>query len=163
VTVVISFTSWFIAVSGSWTHVLATPVAPCTQSSIHFSFSSLLNKSISSLFTTSSFFLDVKLRNAPNGRTQSTSKPLVMSFASSCWGVAFLVDLPYWPSGSYKKFSLGPLTIVLCVDLVVRQDVGCYQIWTTWRQAESWMARFVCLINSNKPTTGFWPSFELEL
>jgi len=64
------------------------------------------------------------------------------------------VDLPYLPTGSGQKFFLGELTIVSCVDLVGR-DVGCCKIWTTWMQAESFMSRFVRLINSNKAKSDF--------
>jgi len=52
-------------------------------------------------------------------------------------------------------FILGALTIVSCVDLVVGRDVGYCKIWTTWRQAESFMSRFVCLINSKKAKSAF--------
>jgi len=106
--------------------------------------------------------LDRKLRNAPNARTQSATKPLLPSFAWWRRRVECFVDLPYLPAGSAEKFFLGALTIVSCVDLVVGRDVGCCKIWTTWRQAESFMSRFVCLINSNKAKSACWPSFQLE-
>jgi hypothetical protein len=76
--------------------------------------------------------------------------------------VECFVDLPYLPARSGEKFFLGALTIVSCVDLVVGRDVGCCKIWTTWKQAESFMSRFVCLMNSNKAKSAFWPSFQLE-
>ena len=66
----------------------------------------------------------------------------------------FFVDLPYLPAGSGEKFFLGALTIVSCVDLVGR-DVGCCKIWTTWRQAASFMSRLVGLVNSNKAKSAF--------
>jgi len=69
--------------------------------------------------------------------------------------VECFVDLPYLPAGSGEKFFLGALTIVSCVDLVVGHDVGCCKIWTTGRQAESFMSRFVRLINSNKAKSAF--------
>ena len=55
----------------------------------------------------------------------------------------------------FNSFFLGALTIVLCVDLVVGRDVGCCKIWTTWRQPESFMSRFVHLINSKKENLRF--------
>jgi len=39
--------------------------------------------------------------------------------------------------------------MVSCVDLVVGRDIGCCKIWTTWRQVECFMSRFICLIKSN--------------
>jgi len=65
-----------------------------------------------------------------------------------------------WCSG--EKFFFGALTIVFCVDFVDGQDVGCCKIWTTWRQAVSFMARLVCLINLNKVKSAFWPSLNWE-
>jgi hypothetical protein len=58
-------------------------------------------------------------------------------------------------TGSGVKFFFRALTIVSFVDLVVGQDVGCWKIWTTWRQAEPFMSRFVRLINSNKAKSAF--------
>jgi hypothetical protein len=65
------------------------------------------------------------------------------------------VDLPYLLTGSGEKFFLGALTIVSGVDLVVGRDVGCCKIWTTWRKAESFMSRFIHLINLNKAKSAF--------
>jgi hypothetical protein len=59
------------------------------------------------------------------------------------------------PSGSGEKFFFRELTIVSCVDLGVGRDVGCCKLWTTWRQAESFMSRFVRLISSNKAIFAF--------
>jgi len=53
------------------------------------------------------------------------------------------VDLPYLPAVSGERFFFGGLTIVSSVDLVVRRDVGYCKIWTTWRQAASFMSRLV--------------------
>jgi hypothetical protein len=122
----------------------------------------LLKKCVSCLFSAASFFLDRRLRNAPNARTISATKPLLPSFAWWRRRVDCFVDLPYLPAGSGEKFFLGALTIVSCVDLVVGRDVGWCKIWTTWRKAESFMSRFIRLINSNKPKSAFWLSFQLE-
>jgi len=56
--------------------------------------------------------------------------------------------------GSGEKFFFSALTIVSCVDLVVGRDVGCCKIWTSWRQSESCMSRFICLINLNEAKSG---------
>ena len=50
---------------------------------------------------------------------------------------------------------MGALTIESCVDFVVGRDVECCKIWTTWRQAGSFMSRFVGLINLNKAKSAF--------
>ena len=133
--------SCIIAVSPSWTHFLATVVSLSTWCSIHFSFSSLLEKCVSSRLSTESLFLDRKLRNALNARTLSTSKPLLSLMAWWLRRVAFFVDLPYYSARRGKWSFFGALTIVSCVDLVVGWDVECCKIWTTWRQAESFMPR----------------------
>jgi len=74
--------SCIITVSVSWTRFRATAVSLSTQSSIHFSLSSLLKKFISCLFSTASFVLDRKLRNPPNARILSATMPLLPSFVS---------------------------------------------------------------------------------
>ena len=59
------------------------------------------------------------------------------------------VDLPYLPAGRGKRFFFGRLTIVFSVDFVDGQDVGWCKIWTTSRQAASFMSRLVLLIDLN--------------
>ena len=66
-----------------------------------------------------------------------------------------LVDMLYLPGGSGEMFFLGAFTIVVCVDFVFGQDVGCCKVWTLWRQAASFMSRLVCLINLNKQNQHF--------
>jgi len=60
--------------------------------------------------------------------------------------VDIFVDLPCLPAGSGEDFFVTALTIVSRVDLVV-EDVGCCKIWSTWRQANSFMSRCERLIN----------------
>jgi len=60
------------------------------------------------------------------------------------------IDLPYLPTGSGEKFFFEALTIVVCVDFVVVQDVGCCKIWTIWKQAASFMSRLARLLILNK-------------
>ena len=67
-----------------------------------------------------------------------------------CW-----VDLPYLRTGHSERIIVGELTIVSCVDLVVGRGIGCCNIWTTWRQAASFMSRLVGLINLNKAKSAF--------
>jgi len=69
--------------------------------------------------------------------------------------VDIFVDVPYLPAGSIEKFFFRALTIVSGIDLVVGQDVECCKIWTTLRQAQSFMSRFVHLINSNRAKSVF--------
>jgi len=64
--------------------------------------------------------------------------------------VEHLVDLLYMPASSGEKFFLGAFTIVVWVDSVVGQDIGCCNTWTIWRQAVSFMSRLVCLTNLTK-------------
>jgi hypothetical protein len=121
----------------------------------------LLKKCVSCHFSAAGFFLDSKLRKAANAQICSASKPLLLSFAWWHRCVAFFGGLPYLPDGSGEKICFGALTIVLSVAFVVR-DVWCRKIWTKYRQAESFMSRFVRLINSNIPKSAFWPSFQQE-
>ena len=66
-----------------------------------------------------------------------------------------VVNLLYLPAGSGKWFFFGTLTIVFCVEFVDGGDVGCCMIWTTWRQAASFMSRLVLLIDLNKAKSEF--------
>jgi len=154
--------SCMIIVSVSWTRFLGTAVALSTLSSIHLSFSSLLNKCVSCLFTAENFFLDRLLRNTPNARTLSASKPLLPSLAWWCRRVDCLVRLPYLPGRRGETFFFRALTIVSCVDYVVGGDVGGCKIWTTWRRAAYIMSRLVGLINLHKAKSAFWPSLHWE-
>ena len=69
------------AASASTTRFLAPAVSPSTESSIRFSFSSLLKKCVSRHFYAATLFLDLKLHNAPRARFLSASKPLFPSLA----------------------------------------------------------------------------------
>jgi len=125
---VISSCSCWTAAAASPTRFLAPAVSLSTKSSIHFSFSSMLKKCVSGHFSAASFYLDNKLRNAPRARTLSASRQLLPSFA--WWRRWFdrFVDFPFLPAGSGKKFSFRALTILVCVDCVVRRDVGCLRV-----------------------------------
>jgi hypothetical protein len=68
------------AASASSTHFLAPAVSLSTHSTIHFSFSSLLEKCVCRHFSATSFCLDLTLHNAPTARPISASKPLLRSF-----------------------------------------------------------------------------------
>jgi len=65
------------------------------------------------------------------------------------------VDLLYLPRGGGESCFYGALTIVFCVDFVNGRDVGCCNIWTTYRQAASCMSRLVLLIDINKAKSAF--------
>jgi len=160
--VLISSCACIIAVSASWTRFLATVVSLFTKSLIHFSFSSLLEKCIARHFTTESVIFHRKWRNAPTARTLSASKPLLSLYAWWHRCANCSVDLPYLLAGSGQTFFLRALTILSCVDLVVGWDVGCCKIWTTLRQAASFMSRLVGLFNLNKEKSMFWPSLHWE-
>ena len=80
-TLLISSCFCLIAVSASSTCILATAVSLSTLSSMHCSFSPLLEMWVSRSFSATSFFLDRKPRNAPRARTLSASNPLLPSFA----------------------------------------------------------------------------------
>jgi len=147
--------SCVIAAPTSSTCFLATMVSLSTYSSIHFSFSSLLQQCVSCRFPAASFFFESKLRNAPRARTVSASKPLWPSFASWHRRVDRFVDLPYLPGGSGEKVFFRALTIVVWVYFVVGRDVRCCKIWTIWRQAESFMSRLVRVLNLNQAKSAF--------
>jgi hypothetical protein len=134
----------------SSTRFLAPAVSLPTQSSIHFSFSSLLKKCVSHLFSPASFILDLKLCNARRARTLSTCKPLIPSFAWWRRWVDHFVDVPHLSGGGGKTFCFRALTIVACVDFVVERDVRCCKLGTIWRQAVSFMSRLVRLLILNK-------------
>jgi hypothetical protein len=70
------------------------------------------------------------------------------------------VHLPYIHTGSGKRFFSWALINISCIDYVVGRDVGCCKICTTWRQAETFVSRFVCLINSNKAQFAFDSHFR---
>ena len=125
-------------------------------------FCSLFKMYVFRLFSVGSFFLDRKLRNAPNAPTISASKQLLHLLCWCCSHVHWFVELPYLPAGSGKSFFFGALTILSCVDLVVGREVECSKIWTTWRQGASYMSRLVDLINLNKAKSVFWPSLHWE-
>ena len=155
--------SFIIAVSASWTRRLTTGVSLSTSSLIYFSVSFLLKTCIAWLFSSESIMLDHQLHDAPKARISCTSKPLLLWFTSWCCGVNRFVNFLYMPAGSGKRCLLAALTVVSWVDFVVGQDVGCCKIWTTWRQAASWIWRLVHLINLNTAKSTVWPSLHWEL
>jgi hypothetical protein len=56
----------------------------------------------------------------------------------------------------------GALTIVFILGFVDCQVVGCCKIWTTWRQAESFMSWLVHCMNKNTAKSELWPSLHWE-
>jgi len=161
-TFLICSSSCIIAVAASWARFLATAVSLSTESSIHFSFSFFLKQFVSHLFSTESFLLDHTPRKVPKTRTLSSFNPLLPWFGWWCCDVDFFVNLPYLPAGSGEMFHLGALTLASCIDLVVGRDVGCCKMWTTQRQAASFVSRLVGSINLNKAKSAFWPSLHWE-
>jgi len=159
---IISSCSCWTAASASWTRFLAPAVSLSTKFSIHFYFSWSLKKCVSRRFSAASFFLDLKLRNAPRARTLSASKLLLPSFAWWRRWVDRFVDLLYLRTGSGEMFFFGALTIVVCVDCVVRRDVGCCKLWTIWRQAASFISKLVRLLILNKAKSSSWLSINQE-
>jgi len=153
---------YIIAVSASCTRFLATAVSLSRKFSIHKSFSWLLKLHVSHHFSADSFVSDRTLRNARNAPTLSACKPLLPSFAWWCGHMDIVVNLTYLPTRSGESFIFGALTNVCCVDLVVGRYVGCCTIWTTWRQAASFMSRWVGFIKYNKAKSAFWPSLHWE-
>ena len=103
-----------------------------------------------------------QLHNAARAQTLAASKPHLPSFTWWRCDVECLVDLLYLPAGCSKKLFFRVLTILFCVDCVVGQDVGCWKIWTIWRQAASFMSRMVSYMNMNKAKSAFWPSLNWE-
>jgi len=103
-------------------------------------------------------FLDHTVCNAPKACTLHASNLLLPSFVWLCCQVDWFVDLLYLPAGSSDMFYFRALTIILSVDFVDWQDVGCCKIWTKWRQDVSFKSRLVHLINLNKTQFVFWPS-----
>jgi len=107
-------------------------------------------------------FLRRQQHSAPNAPTLSTPK-LVLPMIS-WWHCCsdWLVDLQYLSARSGDRFYFPALSIVLNVHFVVRRDVGCCKIWTTWRQAGSFMSRLVCLIHFSKEKSAFCLSLHSE-
>ena len=128
---------------GPWCNLPRWYLAPFVINRPYFNGRWLVNDH----FSAESFFLDRELRNAPNARTRSACKRLLLLFAWWCRHVDFFIDLPYWPTRCWEKFFFAALTSVSCVDLVVGWHDGCCKIWTTWRQAASFMSRLVGFIN----------------
>jgi len=56
----------------------------------------------------------------------------------------------------------GALTIVVCVDFLLGQDVGCCKLWTIWRQAASFMPMLIRLIILNNAKSPFWLSINRD-
>ena len=61
--------------------LFAPAVSFLTLSSIYYSFSSLLNESVSHCYSAASFMSDHKLRNLPRATTLSAYDPLLPPFA----------------------------------------------------------------------------------
>lgn len=120
-----------IAVSLYSTRFLATAVSLSTHSWFHRLFTSLLMQWVWCPFPTAIVSLDVKLRNAPRARTQSTSKPCLSWFGSVCPRVECAVDLLYLQAGSGKSSFFSALTVILCDDFVHGRHDGCCKKWTT--------------------------------
>jgi len=118
---IISSCSFWTAASVSSTRFLAPAVSLSTKSSIHISFSSLLKKCVSCRFSAASFFLDLKLCNAPRARTLSAAKPLLPLFAWWCHWVDRIVDFPFLPAGSVRGT---PLAAVMIHEWIV-----CKYMW----------------------------------
>jgi len=150
------------AASACSTRPLAPAVSLSTYCLIHFSFSSLLEKCISHRFSTANFILDRQLPNTPSACTLSASMLLLPPFTWWHHWVTRIVDLPYLPTRSGKTFIFVALVIVVYVNFVVGQDVGCCKIWTIWWQDASFLSRLVRLLGLNKPITCFWQSIEWE-
>jgi len=68
-------------------------------------------------------------------------------------------DQDRWTSTTTVTIMSGIVTL-FCVDFVNWQNVGCWKIWTTWRQAASFMSKLVCWINLNKAKSAFGPSLH---
>jgi len=109
-----------------------------------------------------SIIIDHKLRNAPNPQMLSASKPLSAWFTSWHHCVDRYVNFLYVPTRSGKKLFFVALTIVSWVNFVVGQDVWCCKIWTTCRQAVSFMSRLVRVINLNTARPAFWLSHHWD-
>jgi hypothetical protein len=109
----------------------------------------LLEKCVSRRSSATSLFLVLMGRSAPRTRTLSASNPLLPSFAWWRRWVDWFVDLPYLPGRSGETFISVALTIVICIDFIVGQDVGHCKLWTIWRQAASFMSRVVHLLILN--------------
>jgi len=69
------------------------------------------------------------------------------AFSCQYFNIVFFIDLQYLPGGSRETFFFGALIIESSVDHFGGREVGCCKIWTTWRQAASFMSRLVGLIN----------------
>jgi hypothetical protein len=109
-----------------------------------------------SSFSATSLFLDPKLPNAPRAKTLSASTPILASFAWWRHWVDGFVDLPFLPAWNGEHVIFRALTIVVCVDFVVRWDIGCCKLWTIWRQAASFMSTLVRLLILNKAKSSSW-------
>jgi hypothetical protein len=129
---------------------------------IHFSCCLLLMKNICGRFSTVSFCSDRKHYNVPRVEIISAWMHLVQSIMWWCAHVECFVDLLYLLVGNGKRYLFVGSTIALRVDFADRRDVGCCEIWNTWRQAGWFMSRWVHLIDLNKGKSAFWPSLHWE-
>jgi len=159
--VVSSFSCWTAAYASS-TRCLAPAVPLPISSSIDFSWSSLLKQCDSRRFSAARFILDRKRRNSLRAPNLSDSKQLLLSFTWWCHWVDHFIDVPYLCARRGEKFFFKALTIIVLVEFVVGQDVGCCKIWTIWSQAASCRTRLVCLIILNKAKSPFWMSIKWE-
>jgi len=168
--VVISSGSCINALSASRTGFPSTAVSLPTYSSIHFSLSLLNKQCVSRLSSAESFLLDRKLRNPSRSEAAQSSqrwdllclqasRALIRSMTLWC---RVLCRFAIFACQKWRKVLFRALTIELCVHIVVGWDVRCCKIWTTWRQAVSFMSRFVSLINSNKAQSAIRSSLLSE-
>jgi len=134
-TLLISHCSWLIDDSQSSTPILTPAVSLSTSSSIHFSLTFLVNMLDSCYIFAAGFSLNRKLCNALRARTGWASKLVLPSFAWWRCRVHRWADQTYLPAGSGEKFIFGTLTIGVCVDFVVAQEVGCCKSWMLCWQA----------------------------
>jgi len=115
----ISSCGCMIAVSASWMQFLGTAVSLSTWSLIHYSIRWLHKKCISHPFSAKRFFLDLKLRNAPNAQTNCASKLLLPWFAWWHRCVDGLVDLLYLAAESGEWFFSKHWAMYLVLTLLL--------------------------------------------
>jgi hypothetical protein len=119
-------------------------------------------KSVSRRFSAASFILDRMLRNAPRPPTHSTSILFWNQFAGWSRRIHLIVDWEVLNTRSDENIFVGELTIIVCIDFVAGRNVGCWNVWTIWRQAATFMSRLVHLLILNKAKSPFWQSIHLE-
>ena len=100
-------------------------LAQCNSGTISLSLDRLYILCISCRVSSETCSLNRELQNARRARNLPAPELLLPSFA--WWGrrVEWFVDLVYLLAGRGEKFFFAALTIVVSVDFVVGQDVGC--------------------------------------